>query len=111
VVQGLAEPFVQVPIMVISTSLIGKAEAGSANALFNTLKTLSTNVGAGLITTLLTRREQSHSARLTESFDSLSGSPLLHQEVAANRPGFPAVGEMLRLCCRRVAGSKSELPS
>jgi MFS transporter, DHA2 family, multidrug resistance protein len=74
VVQGLAQPFVQVPIMVISTSRIGKAEAGSANALFNTLKTFSTTVGAGLMTTLLTRREQFHSARLTESFGMLSGS-------------------------------------
>jgi DHA2 family multidrug resistance protein len=72
VVQGVAQPFVQIPIMVISTSLIGKAEAGSANALFNTLKTLSTTIGAGLMTTLLTRREQFHSARLTESFSSIS---------------------------------------
>ena len=72
--QGFAQPFVQVPIMVISTSLVGKAQAGSANALFNTLKTFSTTVGAGLMTTLLTRREQFHSARLTESFDTLSGS-------------------------------------
>ena len=74
VVQGLAQPFVQVPIVVITTSLSGKAEAGSANALFNTLKTFSTTVGAGLMTTLLTRREQFHSARLTESFGTLSGS-------------------------------------
>jgi DHA2 family multidrug resistance protein len=74
VAQGFAQPFVQVPIMVISSSLIGKAQAGSANALFNTLKTFSTTAGAGLMTTLLTRREQFHSARLTESFDTLSGS-------------------------------------
>ena len=38
----------------------------------NTLKTFSTTVGAGLMTTLLTRREQFHSARLTESVDVLS---------------------------------------
>ena len=74
VVQGFAQPFVQVPIIVISTSRIGKLEASSANALFNTLKTFSTTVGAGLLTTLLTRREQFHSARLTESFDTLSGA-------------------------------------
>jgi MFS transporter, DHA2 family, multidrug resistance protein len=74
VVQGFAQPFAQVPIMVISTSLVGKAQAGSANALFNTLKTFSTTVGTRLMTTLLTRREQIHSARLTESFDTLSGS-------------------------------------
>lgn len=72
VMQGLAQPFIQIPIVVIATSRVGKAEAGSANALFNTLKTFSTTVGAGLMTTLLTRREQFHSARLTESVDVLS---------------------------------------
>ena len=74
IVQGIAQPFIQVPIMVISTSRIGPAQAASANALFNTLKTFSTTVGAGLVTTLITKREQFHSARLTEAVTTLSGA-------------------------------------
>jgi MFS transporter, DHA2 family, multidrug resistance protein len=74
VLQGIAEPFVQVPIVVIATSMVGPKEAVTANILFNAWRALSTTIGAGLIGTLITKREQFHSARLTEAFGSLSAA-------------------------------------
>ncbi len=84
IVQGMAQPFVQVPIMVIATSRIGPREAPSANALFNTIRALSTTIGAGLIATLFTKREQFHSARLTETVTALSSG--LPDRLGALRP-------------------------
>lgn len=90
IVQGMAQPFVQVPIMVIATSRIGPREAPSANALFNTIKTLSTTVGAGVVTTLITKREQFHSARLTESVTALSSGLPGRLDLLRQHLGDPA---------------------
>lgn len=105
VIQGAAEPFIQVPIMVISTSLIGHREAGSANALFNGIKTLSSVIGAGLVTTLITHREQFHSARLTEAFGTLSTAyqdRLAGLSVRLNAAGVSGAGRAVATVSNQV---------
>ena len=87
IVQGMAQPFVQVPIMVIATSRIGPREAQSANVLFNGVWAVSTTIGAGLITTLITKREQFHSARLTRVGDGALERPRRSARGPAATPG------------------------
>jgi DHA2 family multidrug resistance protein len=78
---GIAQPFVQVPMMIIATTPVGPKDANSANVLFNDLKTVATTIAAGLVTTMITKREQFHSARLTETVTVLSSA--FHQRLSA----------------------------
>ncbi len=65
-VRALGQPFIMVPLSALATAGIAKSQAGSASALFNMMRNLGGSVGIALASTLLTQREQFHSARLGE---------------------------------------------
>ena len=66
-VRALGQPFVIVPLSAITTAGIESEQTGSASALFNMMRNLGGSIGTALSSTLVTQREQFHSARLGES--------------------------------------------
>jgi DHA2 family multidrug resistance protein len=66
-VRALGAPLIFVPLTALATGGIGASQAGSASALFNMLRNLGGSIGIAVLSTLITRREQLHSARIGES--------------------------------------------
>lgn len=67
IVRAFGLPFIITPLSAMSTSSIEKEQAGSASSLFNMMRNLGGSVGTALVSTVVTQREQFHSARLLET--------------------------------------------
>lgn len=65
-IRALGQPLIIGILAFIATDNIKKAQAGSASAIFNTIRTLASTLGTAILGTLLTKREQFHSNRLVE---------------------------------------------
>jgi DHA2 family multidrug resistance protein len=72
VMRAFGQALMIVPLTAIATAGIAPSEMGSASALYNMLRNLGGSVGIALLSTLLTRREQLHSARLGEAVSAFS---------------------------------------
>ncbi len=66
VVRALGLPFIITPLSAMATAGLEKEQTGSASALFNMMRNLGGSIGTALAATLVTQREQFHSARLME---------------------------------------------
>lgn len=64
VVRALGLPFVITPLSAITTAGIEKEQTGSASALFNMMRNLGGSIGTAMLSTIVTQREQFHSAHL-----------------------------------------------
>ena len=60
-------PLVFIPLSSLATAGLDKKQAPSASSLFNMLRNLGGSLGIALMATLLTQRQQLHSARIGES--------------------------------------------
>lgn len=69
-VRALGQPLMIVPLTTIATGNIEPSQAGSASGLFNMMRNLGGSIGIAILSTLLTRREQFHSARIGEAVSS-----------------------------------------
>jgi DHA2 family multidrug resistance protein len=69
-------PFVLTPLSALSTAGIEREQAGSASALFNMIRNLGGSIGTAVCSTLITQREQFHSARLLERVSASDPSVL-----------------------------------
>ncbi|MDR2463679.1 MAG: DHA2 family efflux MFS transporter permease subunit [Verrucomicrobiales bacterium] len=67
IIRAIGQPLVMVPILTLATSRLPLAESGSASALLNMTRNLGGSCGIAFIATMLSRREQFHSAHLNES--------------------------------------------
>ena len=72
VVQGVAEPVIIIPLLVLAIEQIKSNEANWAGAMVNELRSFGGTLGGGLVTTILRHREQYHSNVLTQ--DVIAGS-------------------------------------
>ena len=66
IVRAIGQPLLMVPLSTITTGLIAREQAGSASGLFNMLRNLGGSVGIAFLSTVLSMREQFHSAKLGE---------------------------------------------
>lgn len=71
-VRAAGQPLIMVPLSTVATSGLPPAQAGSASGLFNMMRNLGGSFGIAAIATLLTRREQFHSNRLSDFIDPYS---------------------------------------
>jgi DHA2 family multidrug resistance protein len=78
IVRAFGQPILMVPLSTITTGLIEKEQAGSASGLFNMLRNLGGSVGIAILSTLLTIREQFHSAKLGEGVTMYSPNTQMH---------------------------------
>lgn len=72
-VRAVGLPFVITPLSALATSGVEREQAGSASALFNMMRNLGGSIGTALTSTIVTQREQFHSARM---FEHISDSDL-----------------------------------
>lgn len=88
-VRAFGQALVMVPLSAIATAGIEQENAGSASALFNTIRNLGGAAGIAMLQTFLTKREQFHSNVLVQSvslfeqstrarIDRLTGYFLVH---------------------------------
>jgi DHA2 family multidrug resistance protein len=64
-VRAVGQAVVLTPLAVLATGGIERENAGSASAMFNMMRNLGGSIGIAALQTLLTRREQFHSAVIT----------------------------------------------
>jgi DHA2 family multidrug resistance protein len=66
IVLGIGMGFFFIPLTTMTMSGIRKEEMGNASAIYNLLRNLGGSFGVAFVTTILSRREQFHQARLVE---------------------------------------------
>ena len=71
-VRAIGQALVMTPLSVLATGGIEREQAGSASALFNMMRNLGGSIGIALLQTLLTKREQFHSAVINPSVSLLN---------------------------------------
>ncbi|HEY7579519.1 MAG TPA: MDR family MFS transporter [Acetobacteraceae bacterium] len=89
-VRAAGQALVLTPLSVLATSGIEPGNAGSASAMFNMMRNLGGSVGIAALQTLLTRREQFHSAVVTPAV-SLFNEPT-RQRLATLQSHFMSSG-------------------
>ena len=89
-VRAVGQALVMTPLSVLATGGIEHEQASSASALFNMMRNLGGSIGIALLQTLLTRREQFHSAVINPrpcSRQRLAGLQHTSWRPAPRRPG------------------------
>jgi MFS transporter, DHA2 family, multidrug resistance protein len=73
-VRAAGQALVLTPLSVLATGGIEREQAGSASAMFNMMRNLGGSIGIAMLETLLTKREQYHSAVINTSVSLLDNS-------------------------------------
>ncbi len=90
IIRALGLPVIMVPLLLVTTSETGPADAASASGIFNMLRNLGGSIGIALSSALLTRREQFHSHHLGETISLYN--PLTRERLDAMARVFEAGG-------------------
>jgi DHA2 family multidrug resistance protein len=90
IVRAMGQPLLMIPLSVITTGLIAREQAGSASGLYNMLRNLGGSVGIALLSTLMSVREQFHSAKLGEGIHRYQYGTILRLQQLQS--GFMAHG-------------------
>jgi MFS transporter, DHA2 family, multidrug resistance protein len=72
VARAIGQALIMTPLSVLATGGIEREQANSASALFNMMRNLGGSIGIALLQTLLTRREQFHSAVINPAVSLLN---------------------------------------
>lgn len=92
--RAVGQPFIMVPLSSLTTAGLEVEQAGSASSLYNMMRNLGGSIGISAMATLLARREQFHSFRLSENItatDMASQSFLADSARMLQASGMPAV--------------------
>jgi DHA2 family multidrug resistance protein len=112
--QAIGLAFLFVPINTAAYAFVPRNKNNAASGLVNLARNIGGSVGISLVTTLLSRREQFHQARLTENLDRLnpyfnsaiSGAAGVIGAGGGNTPSNPsleAYGVVMRNITRQAA--------
>ncbi len=88
--RAIGQPFILTPLSSISMHGLDPAETGSASAMFNMMRNLGGSIGTALASTLVTQREQFHSARLGEHVSA--SEPVVRQWLLQAAQGLHHAG-------------------
>ncbi len=66
-IRGIGQPFLSIPLAVMATVGIEKAQTGSASGLYNLTRNLGGAVGIAFLATFLSIRQQFHSSHVVEN--------------------------------------------
>lgn len=92
VVRALGQAIVMTPISAIAMVGIAPAEAGAASGLFNMMRNLGGAISTAAVETFFTKREQFHSAIITNMYRCSSQRPAIGSPIYSNiscRTDFP----------------------
>jgi DHA2 family multidrug resistance protein len=94
IVRAIGQPLLMIPLSTITTGLVARRQAGSASGLFNMLRNLGGSVGIAFLSTVLSIREQFHSAKLVEGltiYDAATQERLHMLQAKFAADGFDSV--------------------
>jgi MFS transporter, DHA2 family, multidrug resistance protein len=80
-VRAIGQALVLTPLSVLATGGIEREQAASASAMFNMMRNLGGSIGIAMLETLLTKREQFHSAIINPSVSLLNEATRRRLEV------------------------------
>lgn len=72
IIRALGQPLIMIPLTNLAIADISMENAGSASGLFNMMRNLGGSVGIAMLSTILTKREQLHSAVINENISLYS---------------------------------------
>lgn len=72
IVRAFGQPLIMIPLSTITTGLVAREQIGSASGLFNMVRNLGGSVGIAALATVMSVREQFHSAKIGESISIYS---------------------------------------
>lgn len=94
VVRALGQPFTIVPVTALALGTLAAKDAGDGSAIFNIARNLGGSVGIGLLSTVVTRREQFHDFRIGERvslYDPFTQDRITQQTAFFTGRGFDPV--------------------
>ena len=71
-VRAIGQPFIMVPLSVITMAKIGMKDIPSASSLYNTSRNLSGAIGIAIVSTMIDKRSSFHEVRIGESLAQFS---------------------------------------
>ena len=72
IIRAIGQPFIMVPLSVLTTSRLSMKDISSASSLFNTTRNLSGAIGISIFSTTLVRRATFHEMRIGETISVTS---------------------------------------
>ena len=90
IVRAFGQPFTIVPITALATATLAPKDAGDGSAIFNIFRHVGGSVGIAILSTIVTRREQFHDARIGESVTVYD--PATQERLAALTGNFISKG-------------------
>jgi DHA2 family multidrug resistance protein len=88
IVLGIGMGFFFIPLTTMTMSGIRKEDMGNASAIYNLLRNLGGSFGVAFVTTILSRREQFHQARLVDHLTPFNRSYQLFSEKSSHLLSF-----------------------
>ncbi|MTI13577.1 DHA2 family efflux MFS transporter permease subunit [Sansalvadorimonas verongulae] len=70
IIRAIGQPFMMVPLSVLTTSRLKMEDIGSASGLFNTSRNLSGAIGIAILSTMIDRRTTFHQVRISETLST-----------------------------------------
>ena len=90
IINGFSMGFVFVPLSTIAMGTLRNEQIGSASGLYNLMRNIGGGVGISMVTTILSRRTQSHQAELVHNLTPYNDAfnRMLHNVQGALAPGM-----------------------
>ncbi len=88
IVLGIGMGFFFIPLTTMTMSGIRKEDMGNASAIYNLLRNLGGSFGVAFVTTILSRREQFHQARLVDHLTPFNRTYQLFSEKSSHLLNF-----------------------
>ncbi|MGY0217350.1 DHA2 family efflux MFS transporter permease subunit [Endozoicomonadaceae bacterium StTr2] len=76
VIRAIGQPFIMIPLSVLTTSRLEMKDIPSASSVFNTSRNLAGAMGIALLSTMIDRRTTFHEARIAEGLSPYSQTTL-----------------------------------
>ena len=95
IIRSIGQPFIMIPLSVLTTSRLSMKDISSASSLFNTTRNLSGAVGISILSTLLVRRTTFHEIRIGETVD-VAGQ-MMQQYLTTISDAMPALTHQQQL--------------
>jgi len=120
IINGFSMGFIFVPLSTIAMGTLRNEQIGSASGLYNLMRNIGGGVGISIVTTILSRRTQSHQAELVHHLTPYDDAfnRMLHNVQGALAPamgtyasGQQAYATVYGMLCARLRYSRSSMYS
>ena len=90
IIQGMAMGMIFIPLTTVTNDQVPKEQIGNATSLFNLMRNVGGSFGIAIVTTILARHGQAHTAEITAHVDAFD--PATVQRMVAAQSAIAATG-------------------